>query len=172
MTTQYDFTAPFEGVADCLYIDTKDNVTTGVGFLVSTLIQAESMPFTPIAAVATDWAFIKTMGAGHPLAMYRARTRARLPADWIRREFDVRMTRFAYNCADIWPEFDSFPEPARIAILDMAWNLGVRGLSRNWPTLKAAVKAKDWRKAAANCHRKDVGDARNNATAGMFSAAA
>jgi GH24 family phage-related lysozyme (muramidase) len=53
----------------------------------------------------------------------------------------------------------------------MGYNLGVGGLLK-FHKLLAAVDAGQWTTAAAQCHRMGIGDARNQATAGLFQRAA
>jgi len=66
------------------------------------------------------------------------------------------------------PAWDTYPEPAQLALFDMAFNLGVSGLFRKFPKMIAAVRARDWATAAAQCHRNGIQDARNEETADLF----
>lgn len=65
-------------------------------------------------------------------------------------------------------EFDSFPFGPRTALFDMVFNLGSL---EKWPHLSAAVQAKDWKTAAAECTRKGIGEQRNSDTREQFLAA-
>jgi hypothetical protein len=50
----------------------------------------------------------------------------------------------------------------------MAFNLGVNGLISHFPRLIAAVKARDWKTCAAQCHRNGISDERNQKTLDLF----
>lgn len=72
-----------------------------------------------------------------------------------------------------FPAFDRFPVPAKLALVDMIYNLGgTRFSAGRWPKLFAAVRAQDWVLAAVECQRRGIADARNQACADLFRAAA
>lgn len=52
-------------------------------------------------------------------------------------------------------EFDSFPVPAQVAVLDLAFQFGARGLT-NQTAFAAAVKKKDWLTAEKECPVQDT----------------
>lgn len=55
----------------------------------------------------------------------------------------------------------------------MIFNLGMTNLKTQWPTMNAAVKSKDWKKAAANSNRKPpISMARNKYVKELFEKAA
>ncbi|MCB9982105.1 MAG: peptidoglycan-binding protein [Rhodospirillales bacterium] len=59
-------------------------------------------------------------------------------------------------------DFDCFPPPAKVALMDMIFNLGETKFSRgNWPNLFKAVNQRDWRTAANQSHRKIPNDKSN-----------
>ena len=58
-------------------------------------------------------------------------------------------------------DFDNLPIPLKEVLLDIQYNTG--NLNRqNWPNLYQAIENKDVNGIAANVHRKDVGQERNN----------
>ena len=65
------------------------------------------------------------------------------------------------------PSWDQLPSPAQVALFDMGFNLGIGGLQK-FRNLLAAVDARDWERAAAECHRKGIGDDRNAETERLF----
>lgn len=70
-------------------------------------------------------------------------------------------------------DFDCFPPPAKIALIDMIFNMGETVFSRGgWPNLFKAVNQRDWRTAAEECSRKDVPEERNTKTRNFFIKAA
>ena len=61
-----------------------------------------------------------------------------------------------------FPEFKKFPVPAQKALLDMHYNIGGDKFNaQNWKGLFDAPHRQDWRTAAQESHRKDVGIDRN-----------
>lgn len=66
--------------------------------------------------------------------------------------------------------WNTFPTPAKRALLDMAYNLGLRGLGK-FRTLIGHVEKSDWGKAADACERKGIPDERNAWTKARFRAA-
>ena len=55
-----------------------------------------------------------------------------------------------------------------MALLDMAWNLGLKGLLDGYPRMLAAVQSGDGQMAAVESHRNGIGDVRNAWTAAKF----
>jgi GH24 family phage-related lysozyme (muramidase) len=81
------------------------------------------------------------------------------------------VTRFETSLAAALPNWNTYPAPAQEALFDMAFNLGLGGLQK-FPSLLAAVDAGQWDVAAAQCHRKGIGESRNQETAALFLQAA
>src|ERR1019366_7850717 len=69
------------------------------------------------------------------------------------------------------PNWSTYPEPVQEALFAMGSNLGVDGLLK-FHMLLAAVDAGQWAEAAAQSHRKGIGDTRNQQTAALFLQAA
>ena len=67
-----------------------------------------------------------------------------------------------------FPEFTHYPAQAKMAIVDMAYNLGVQGLVRKFPTLCRAIQSKNWSLCAQECRRKQISQARNDWTKQQF----
>lgn len=170
---QFSFTAPFEGTEPKMYKDSRGFVTVGVGFKLSSTFEAQSLPFEPPHEVAPDYAQCKSMAPGHIPAYYAPHMRAVLPQKAMRAIFDRRMAEFAAVLRGKWPRFDSFPEPARVALLDMAYNVGAGALTspKKWPHLIMAVGQQAWDIAAEECGRPEVDAKRNLGTRGLFMAA-
>ena len=62
---------------------------------------------------------------------------------------------------------------APFIVLGLVFNLGMGSASKNtgllaFKTMKTAIEASDWKKAAAACHRKGPSEARNNWTRDRF----
>ena len=170
---QYDFYVQFEGAIPHMYLDTKGNVTCGVGFLLTTLAQARALPWSPSRAVDTDWAELQHLPAGKLASFYGKHMDARLTEDAMRAEFNKRCSEFETQLRRKIPQWLSFPEPVRVALRDMAYNMGAGFFgSPSWPRFTAAVLTRNWLEAAKQCNRKDVQNARNLATIDLFHQAA
>jgi len=69
------------------------------------------------------------------------------------------------------PDFDRCPLPARRALVDMAFDLGLAALSR-FRNLITACATGDFATAANHCHRRGSRETRNAATRLLFLEAA
>jgi GH24 family phage-related lysozyme (muramidase) len=85
---------------------------------------------------------------------------------------DSRVVEFTTGIRAAFPDYDSYPDPACAGIFDMAFNLGLGGLTSGFPHFCRAVRARDWATAASQCQRNGIGDSRNNWTKAQFEAAA
>lgn len=164
---QWDFTAPFEGIVPHLYLDTRGNVTCGVGFLVSDEATLVRLPWWPsIPDAIADYHHVCTAEKGHAASFYKPMCKARLTEFDMRRLFDLHVTAFRKQMDPTW-RLRQWPECVQIALVDMAFNLGVGGLAK-FHKLQVAVFARQWAAASAECHRNGIGDARNEATKQLF----
>jgi len=73
---------------------------------------------------------------------------------------------------EIYPSYDTFPDDAQLALLDLIFNLGKGGLRDEWPKLTKSVTDQDWTGAAANSVRPKARPNRNQGTKDLFDAAA
>lgn len=167
MTSQFDFTSKYEGVCPWMYLDTRGHVTAGVGFLLPDLAAAQRLAWSPASAVRLDWVMVTSMKAGLPAAEYRKVTVARLDESTMRAEFGRRMAAYEGTVARSLPRYYTLPPSVRMAVLDMAWQLGP-GFLVTWPKFREAVVAREWEKAAQESFRKDAQAARNEATAALL----
>ena len=60
-----------------------------------------------------------------------------------------------------FPEFDTYPETAKIGLLDMAYTLGVEGTKNEYPKFTLAVRHRDWNLAADQSDRPQLSSQRN-----------
>ncbi|TMP30650.1 hypothetical protein CWC00_15805 [Pseudoalteromonas rubra] len=84
------------------------------------------------------------------------------------RAFEQELARLICPANGYTRAYHQLPENARLALLDLAYNLGTTNLSSRWPKLLAALKREDWQQAANECARKHVSKARNQATRQLF----
>lgn len=167
--SQWDFTAPFEGVVPHLYLDTRGNPTCGVGFMIASEAELVRLPWWPNAQEAiADFRLLKTVTGdlNHPASSYQRLVRARLREDGMRAVFDAKIAALRKALEPGW-QLSHWPESVQIALMDMGYNLGVVGLAK-FRRLHLACFARNWRIAADECHRGVVQTARNEATRGLF----
>jgi len=173
----FDDLQAFEGCTTWLYCDVRGYVTIGIGNLVSSPESCMALPFvrkkTDLHATdgekAAGWravkaAYDKTKSA----AFYQGVTDLRLDLPYVKSLCARRLTmEFVPGIKRLLHDFDDFPLSARKALVDLAYNLGVGGLSK-FVTLLGACQARDWELAARSCGRKGAREKRNLWTAQMF----
>jgi len=176
----YDDIVAHEGKYPFMYIDTRGFVTVGVGNLVASAETAVSLPFvhrdkgTPATAAQKIAAFNHVKGklAAHRARYYKTFTDLDLPDATIRTLALTRLrTEFLPGLKSIFPKFDEFPLSARRALVDMVYNLGVKGLKKFTHLVKSA-NAKHWKAVAKECHRSTCRTSRNEWTQKQFEQAA
>lgn len=177
-TDQWSFTSPFESVVPHLYKDSLGFITCGVGFLVTDEQSLGRFPWQPnTQAAIADYRLVKaepferkgTDGKmrPQPARHYMQLCKARLSELGMRAVFAVKVAEMQRAITQDW-KLAQCPEAARIALIDMAFNLGPRGLNE-FAKLHRAVINGDWATAAKECHRAPpVSEARNEATAFLF----
>lgn len=168
----------FEGAVPWLYRDTLGNMTVGVGKMLPTLDAALALPLQIAAPgeaasadeVADDWTRLMAMPFGQEYAAhtFRAPTSCFLLPAEIDALLEETLGGFDAALRAGLPGYDALPDSVKLALLDMAYNLGAEGLLKGYPKMLQAVEARDWLTAAAECHRAGISDARNQWTATQF----
>ena len=64
--------------------------------------------------------------------------------------------------------YDGMPDEVKIALLDMAYNLGPTGLLKGYPHMLGALETGSWAEAAADCSREGISEPRNAWTRQQF----
>ena len=172
----FDDLLAHEACCPWLYCDSRGFVTTGIGNLVADEAACAALPFfrrdgssanadeKSAAWQAVHAAFDQRKSAAYYLPV----SSLRLPQSFIRDLVGTRLASdFLPGIKRLCPNFDTFPAPARRALVDMAYNLGVHGLGM-FPHLLAACNDGNWDMAAAQCHRSTCRDTRNAWTSQMF----
>jgi GH24 family phage-related lysozyme (muramidase) len=172
-----------------MYLDSEGNVTVGIGTLLEGISEAKGIPFyhRGSGTAATPEEIERAYGV---IAAGSAGQKARKPQNKFSAshyEFTtdllissptaikLRDAHINTNYADlqrIYPKFNTFPSEVKIALFDMAYNLGARKLDTGFPNLKAAINRRDWRTAARESHRRGVQSGRNLDIGELFSEAA
>ncbi len=164
----------FEGSIPWMYLDTVGKVTVGVGLMLPDAEAAKHLSFVIDGRRATDsevgaaFARVDQMAMGRPALYYRAQhgpELARMTIDTLLRSVVVG---FEGELRKQIKGYDVLPDTVKIALLDMAYNLGPLGLLHGYPRLLDAVERGDWARAAAASMRRGPGAARNEWTRRMF----
>ncbi len=164
----------YEGVVPHLYLDSLGNVTVAVGHLLPTYLTGEDMILVLDGRFVTserrrkEWELVKALEPNHLPEYYAERTTLRMPQFAIDDLLDADVAAKAKELATAFPNWQTFPEAAQEALLDMAFNLGTEGLRLKFPRLCAAAEEGKWGVAAEESHRQGIAEERNQATAELF----
>jgi GH24 family phage-related lysozyme (muramidase) len=164
----------FEGSIPWMYLDTRGKVTVGVGLLLPDAEAAQRLPFligtqaATAAEIAAEFARVDAMPMGRPAMFYRQAGSPELPKAEIDSLLRSVLLGFETEVRAALSGYDALPGNVKLALLDMAYNLGPQGLIKGYPRLMQAVEAGNWAQAAANCFRHGPGAARNQWTQQMF----
>lgn len=175
-------------------LDSAGLITVGCGTMLPSDSAAAEIPFfhknagkpATVAEIKAAWQQLHRGSA----AQKTASSSKKFNAKHYEKETDLRISRSVVDLrrdhhiqADyqqlqaIYPEFDDFPEPAKLALFDMIYNVGpgqnkdrhhrASGL-RKFVHLNAAVRKRDWATASKCCMRHGISFERNRATAKLF----
>jgi GH24 family phage-related lysozyme (muramidase) len=164
----------FEGSIPWMYRDTAGKVTVGVGLMLPNAAAATRLGFeiggqtATEAQILAEFVRVDALPMGRPALFYRGANQPELPQPVIDALLTTVLTGFEGELRAALTGYDSLPESVKMALLDMAYNLGPAGLLHGYPRLITAVKAGNWSQAAANCERIGPGAARNQWTRQMF----
>jgi GH24 family phage-related lysozyme (muramidase) len=168
----------FEGYTDYMYLDSRGYVTIGVGIMFANAAAAKGSGITfknrKTKKTATpdeiekDYDSVKAAPKGMVESKYEKFTELFASAGLdtrLKKELNVAKS----DAKSYYPDFDNLPEPARWALVDMAYNLGGAGLKK-FVKLKAALekavqskKKEDWEAAAKESKRNGPQSSRNDA---------
>jgi type VI secretion system secreted protein VgrG len=170
----------WEGGCQHLYVDTYGNVATAVGHRLPNANAAIALPWrhrgTGVSATPSEiraaFEQVRAQGPGLKSIAYRFASDLVLAAGVA---VDLAVTRVQREVLPglrrLCPTFDRYPLPAQRALVDMAYDLGTRGLAK-FRNLIAACKRGDFATAAEHCHRRTTRGIRNAATRNLFREAA
>lgn len=138
-----------------MYLDVKGLITTGVGNLIDPLPAALRLPWkrwdgTPAARsdIEAEWRRLKSQpklakmhhkyaGMISSLRLTDADIDALVAAKLASNEVEIKRH---------FPDWDSFPADAQLAILSLAWACGP-SFAPKWPGLSMLIRARNWRAA-------------------------
>lgn len=180
----------FEGRISYFYRDSVGQVTIGVGHLVRSESDAVAlrlahrsdgkpatqdeirMAFRAVKAESIHYVGAKdhkqhTWGAKHYMSVPGAANIAMSEPEMDRlrdqhvREFGLYLKKCLSKAHGYKREFSDFPAAIRLALYDMMFNLGPTKFPAKFPRLVHALKAEDWRAAAAASRRPQLSKERN-----------
>ena len=165
-----------EGNIPHMYLDTVGVVTVGIGHALATPAAAAALPFVlratgqpaGAAQIGADYARVKTQPSALIASHYKAFGQTHLSETTIADLFAQDMNQFLPGLAAAIPGFADFPKTAQLALVDMAFNLGVRGLVSKFPKMMRFVSARDWTGCARECRRPQLNEGRNRQVAAWF----
>jgi GH24 family phage-related lysozyme (muramidase) len=165
----------FEGRVHWMYLDTRGNVTAGVGQMLPNAKSATKFPFRrPTAELANpgdilkEFALVKSMKPGLVAGAYRRAESLLLDDPSINAMLHGSLSASAGELAGLFPMFYTYPDAAKVALLDMHFNLGTTKLGHEYTGLCKAVNLQRWPIVSQQCHRMGISAARNDWTAAQF----
>ena len=167
-----------------MYKDSKDNVTVGIGHKLNNADMAKALPFVERGTnkrahknhIINAFNKVKNSSisgqAGH--LKFQPLTNIVLSeADAVSTAGDdmdefIRILRHSAS----FPDFDTYPESAKMGLLDMAYTTGVEGIKNIFVKFTPAVLCRDWQAAANHSNRGELSSLRNQIVRQWFEQAA
>jgi GH24 family phage-related lysozyme (muramidase) len=158
----------FEGCVPWMYRDSVGKVTVGVGLMLPDAAAACGLPFqaaggaaATAAQIEAEFARVEALALGKLPSFYRAAGSLELPEAVIDEKLSAVLTSFETTLRAKLTGYDALPDGVKMALLDMAYNLGPAGLLDGYPKMIHAVETGAWAQAAAECARGGINAARN-----------
>jgi GH24 family phage-related lysozyme (muramidase) len=171
-------TTVFETAVPWMYRDTRGLVTAGIGQMLPDAASAQALAFlhpdcspAPPDAIRADFDRVRALAPAQPCHAYRSPTSLTLAAATMTTLLAAVTTANDAVLHRRLPSYDAFPTPAKLALLDMLYNLGEPKLFADYPLLLAAVRNQHWLIASEQCHRTGPNPERNHWTRDQFLAA-
>lgn len=166
----------FEGRAAHMYLDALGRVSVGVSHRLPDLASAQALPFIDRATgdpatlpqIAADFEAIQNQPKGQLPYLYGTQTSLDLPESEVDILFQQRIQVLEQELRDCYPSYDTFPNSAKLALLDMTFSLDAHALQAKWPRLNTAISLADWHTAALECERPEALRLRNENTRALF----
>ncbi len=161
------FSTKFEGYLTYMYGDVKNLVTTGMGNLIDPISTARNLPWVnsdgsaaSFQQITDAWNAVKarTDLASKGGKAYESVTSIRLTEAGIDQLIQSRLASNEKTLRGTYPDYDSWPADAQLALLSMAWAMGP---AFKFPSFTKAIKKSppDFTTAAAQCKMDETGNA-------------
>lgn len=163
----------YEGRVPFMYLDTKGNVTVGIGHLLATAEHAKALPFiSKVTAqpadsqqITDEFNLVKSqfLSRNQGIKRFKAITMLCISNATIDELTEKYITSFTRDLISIYGShfFLTIPDPVKLALYDMIFNLGMWGLKNEWPKFNRHIINRDWKSAAVECQRNEVPPNRN-----------
>ena len=164
----------FEGCIPWMYRDTAGKITVGVGLMLPDAEAAAALPFRVGAvavsqdAIRAEYERVKGLPEGRAAIFYRKSSSPVLAEAAIDAMLREVLVGFEGKLRVALKGYDGYPAGAKLALLDMVYNLGPEGLLHGYPKLVSAIEEGRWTDAAADCSRHGPNTERNEWTRDQF----
>ncbi len=164
----------FEGYASWMYRDTVGRVAVGVALMLPNAGAAQALPFTLDGRAATqaeigaDFKRVMSLPSSRLPQFYRTAASPELLQETIDAKLRTVLIEFESEIRMRMKNYDGLSDGVKLALLDMAYNLGPDGLFREYPKMIKAIETSAWGQAAAASIRHGPSAARNTWTRAMF----
>jgi GH24 family phage-related lysozyme (muramidase) len=159
----------YEGKVSHMYLDSKGLVTVGVGHLLKDLASAQKLNFKKSnnmlaskGEIKADYDAVKKQSKNRIASFYKKHVVLKLLDVDMNALTNKHIDSFEGELKRIFSDFSTYPTEVKFALFDLIFNVGMTDLNNKWPNFKAAIKAKDWTKAAKESNRKSPISAERN----------
>jgi len=165
-----------EGCISHLYLDTVGKVTIAVGNMLPDADAAVKLAFIVRATgqlaseteIRDEFAVIQSQLPAKLASSYKQYTKLDLSDTYIDQLLERRIDEFEHGLQASFTDYSNYPSEAKLALMDMAFNLGNSGLIHKFPTFTRAARAQDWQTCAQECQRSGISQVRNDETKNLF----
>src|SRR5262245_13504761 len=169
----FEHFAKYEGQVAHFYLDGAGVVTVGVGCVVYEpgsirMVRRTTGVDAAPEEVKEEYQAVKGLEAGKTASGYEKYCKLVMLEEEQQRLLAERLDETEAGLARQGIVEEGVPAEAWLAIVDMAFNLGVAGLAGKFPKFVAAWRDQDWEECAAECERKGVQASRNAWTKAVF----
>lgn len=158
-----------------LYLDDQGRVCVGIAHVLPTLEAALGVAFVNKQGlrashdeIAQDYQAVKGLTPNRIPSFYKRYLTLAIPPSEMERLTNESVAQYFIDLATIYPEFESFPSEAKLALGDIIFSMGKDKLV-DWLQLNESILAQDWQKASLDSARGfPVTAARNIYVQGLF----
>lgn len=165
----------YEDRVNHFYLDGEGIVTVGIGccvFDAKTIHlrhKDDGIVATP-DELTKEFLMVKGLPSGKPASYYAMVCQLYMAEEEIDFLFTERLEETLSGLNHYVDKLNTYPDSARLALVDMAFNLGIAGLYNKFPKFIAAFRAMDWNVCARECERNGIQPERNAWTRQTFEA--